>query len=119
MPCLNTARPPPNEIFPFALPVVNNMCHQSQIPFNEHLPGLRVPLGILFQPLPLLSGGQGLGEGPAAGEAQGKQQRIGEQQQRGGQHKTSLPEPEAPAAAFPAGGGPNLGAGCPPSPLNL
>ena len=111
MPCLNTARPPPNEIFPFALSVVNDVRHQSQVPLDQHLPCLRVPFGVLLQPLPFLGGGQGLGEGAAAGEAQGKQQRIGEQQQRGRQHKTSSPEHGAPAAAFPAGGGPNFEAG--------
>ena len=93
------------------------MRHQPQIPLNQHLPGLRIPPGVLFQPLPLLGSGQGFGKGPAAGEAQGKQQRVGKQQQCGRQHKTSSPEHRAPAAAFPAGGGPNLGAGARPPPL--
>ena len=34
--------------------------HQTQVPLDQHIPGLRIPLGVPAEVLPLLRGGQGL-----------------------------------------------------------
>ena len=69
----------PHKIFPSASTVLNDVRHQAEVPLDKHIPGLRVPLGITGQPLPLLRGGQGLWKRSAAGQAKGEQQRIGKQ----------------------------------------
>ena len=78
--------------------LLNDVGHQAEISLDEDIPGLLVALGVVLKVLPLLGGGERLWKGTASGEAQGKQQGIGEQQQRGRQH-------EHPSRSFYAGRG--------------
>ena len=38
----------------------HDMGHQAQVPLDQDVPGLRIPLGVPAEVLPLLRGGQGL-----------------------------------------------------------
>ena len=51
------------------------MRHQAQVPFDQDVPGLQVPLLRKGQVVPLFGLRQGLGEG-AGGELKGVQQRA-------------------------------------------
>jgi hypothetical protein len=63
----------------------HDMGHQAQIVADQGIPGLRITLGVFLQVLSFLSGGQGAGKRSPAGQAQGKQKRI-DQQQHSRQH---------------------------------
>ena len=67
--------------------LLHDVGYQPEIPLNEHVPGGLVPLGPPAEIFLLLAGGQGLWKRPAAGQAQGEQQRVGKEQQSGRQHK--------------------------------
>ena len=61
--------------FPRALSLIHNMRHQAQVPLNQYIPRLQIPLPAAQKKPAFLLLCQGLGEAPG-GQLQGAQQRA-------------------------------------------